>query len=128
MSRNVNFDVLTFWKSHQYRYPELTAMARDVLSIPVSTVTSEAAFSVGARVLDQYHSSLKPENVEAIICTRDWLYGDKDDNEYENTRELMKITQDIMQMSLNEETGEQTTLSKYKHAISQIDTVYLSYK
>ncbi|KAL5550725.1 hypothetical protein UlMin_000901 [Ulmus minor] len=110
MSRNVNFDVLTFWKSHQYHYPELAAMARDVLSIPVSTVASEAAFSVGGRVLDQYRSSLKPENVEAIICTRDWLYGDKDDNEYENTRELMKITQDIMQMSLNEETGEQTTV------------------
>ncbi|KAL5576006.1 hypothetical protein UlMin_017705 [Ulmus minor] len=108
MSRNVNFDVLTFWKSHQYRYPELAAMARDVLSIPVSTVASEAAFSVGGCVLDQYRSSLKPENVEAIICTRDWLYGDKDDNEYENTRELMKITQDIMQMSLKEETVEQT--------------------
>ncbi|KAL5550700.1 hypothetical protein UlMin_000876 [Ulmus minor] len=102
MSRNVNFDVLTFWKSHQYRYPELAAMARDVLSIPVSTVVSEAAFSVGGRVLDQYRSSLKPENVEAIICTRDWLYGDK---------ELMNITQDIMQMSLNEETGEQTIVS-----------------
>ena len=71
MSRNVNFDVLTFWKSHQYRYPELTAMARDVLSIPVSTVASEATFSVGGRVLDQYRSSLKPENVEAIISTRD---------------------------------------------------------
>ncbi|KAL5557277.1 hypothetical protein UlMin_039513 [Ulmus minor] len=96
MSRNVNFDVLTFWKSHQYRYPELAAMAHDVLSIPVSTVASEATFSVGGRVLDQYRSSLKPENVEAIICTRDWLYGNKDDNEYENTRELMKITQDIM--------------------------------
>ncbi|KAL5552402.1 hypothetical protein UlMin_002578 [Ulmus minor] len=77
MSKNVNFDVLNFWKSHQYRYPELAAMARDVLSIPVSTVASEAAFSVGGRVLDQYRSSLKPKNVEAIICTRDWLYGDK---------------------------------------------------
>ncbi|KAL5546909.1 hypothetical protein UlMin_006596 [Ulmus minor] len=111
MSKNVKFDVLAFWKSHQFRYPELAAMAHDVLSIPVSTVAFEAAFSVGGCVLDQYRSSLKPENVEAIICTRDWLYGDKDDNDYENTRELMKITQDIMQMSLNEQTGEQTVSS-----------------
>ena len=49
MSRNVNFDVLTFWKSHQYCYPKLAAMARDVLSILVSTVASEATFSVGRR-------------------------------------------------------------------------------
>ena len=77
MSRNVKFDVLTFSKSHQYRYPELAAIARDVLSIPVSTIASKATFSVGGRVLDQYRNSLKLKNVEAIICTRDWLYVDK---------------------------------------------------
>ncbi|KAL5553222.1 hypothetical protein UlMin_040623 [Ulmus minor] len=77
MSINVKFDVLTFWKYHQYRYLEFSTMTRDVLSIPVSTVASEAAFSVGGRVLDQYRSSIKPENAETIFCTRDWLYSDK---------------------------------------------------
>ena len=77
MSRFDIEDVLAFWKTNQYRFPIVTAMARNILAVPVLTVASEAAFSVGGRILDQYHSSPKLENVEAIIYTRDWLYGDK---------------------------------------------------
>lgn len=73
MPRNVKLDILAFWKSNQFRYPDLASMARDILSIPVSTVASEACFSIGGRVLDQYRSSLKPDIAEAIICLRDWI-------------------------------------------------------
>ncbi|KAI5312551.1 hypothetical protein L3X38_041724 [Prunus dulcis] len=65
VDRKINLNVLAFWKANQFQYPELSILARDVLSIPISTVTSEASFSVGGRVIDQYHSTLKPENVEA---------------------------------------------------------------
>ena len=65
-------DVLSFWKANQFCYPELSfCMARDVLSILISNVASEYTLSIGNHVLDQYWSSLKPENVEALICTRD---------------------------------------------------------
>ena len=74
---SVELDVLEFWKGNQFRYPELSCMARDILSIPISTVASESAFSVGGQVFDQYRSSLKPAVVEALVCTRDWLFGDK---------------------------------------------------
>ncbi|XP_057786140.1 zinc finger BED domain-containing protein DAYSLEEPER-like [Salvia miltiorrhiza] len=72
-----SLDVLGFWKGNQYKYPQVARMARDILSIPITTVASEAVFSVGGRVLDQYRSSLKASTVEAIICSRDWLFGEK---------------------------------------------------
>ena len=52
-------------------------MARDILSIPISIVTSEFAFSNGGLLLDQFQSSLKSETVEALVCTKDWLFGNE---------------------------------------------------
>lgn len=75
MERKKELDVLQFWRGNQCRYPELSSMARDLLAIPVSSVASEAAFSVGGRVINKFRSSLKPANVEALLCTRDWIYG-----------------------------------------------------
>ncbi|KAL4198826.1 hypothetical protein AMTRI_Chr03g47970 [Amborella trichopoda] len=54
------------------QYPKLV-MAREVLVIHVSTIASESAFSTVGRILDDYHSSLKPETVQALICAKDWL-------------------------------------------------------
>ena len=76
MDRKVNLDVLSYWKGNQYRYPQMAAMARDILAIPVTTVASESAFSNSGRVLDQYRSALKPDVVEVLVCSRDWLFGD----------------------------------------------------
>lgn len=67
MPRTTEINILEYWKGHQVRYPDLTAMARDILTIPVSTVASESAFSVGGKVLDQYRSSLKSDVTDAII-------------------------------------------------------------
>ena len=48
-------------------------MARDIISISVGTVASESAFRAGGQVFDQYRCSLKPETLQALICTGDWL-------------------------------------------------------
>ena len=75
LSRTVSVVVLDFWNSQQFKYPDLARLARDVLCVPISTVASESAFSLGGRILDQYRSSMSPPTVEALICTRDWLFG-----------------------------------------------------
>ncbi|PKU65243.1 Putative AC transposase [Dendrobium catenatum] len=47
-------------------------MACDILSIPITTVASEATFSAGGRVIDQYRSSLGTDTVQHFICGSDW--------------------------------------------------------
>ncbi|KAG6532152.1 hypothetical protein ZIOFF_005990 [Zingiber officinale] len=69
--RTSSINVLEFWRSQQFIYPELAKLARDVLVVPVSTVASESTFNLGGRILDQYRSSMSPQVVEALICSRD---------------------------------------------------------
>lgn len=60
-------DVLSYWKDRQDCYPYLCRLACDVLSIPITTITNESAFSIGGRVLNKYHSRLLLANVQAFI-------------------------------------------------------------
>jgi len=68
-------DVLSYWRDRRDRYPNLSKMACDVLSIPITTFASEFAFSLGSRVLTKYRSSILLENVETLILTQNWLHG-----------------------------------------------------
>ncbi|KAK1359496.1 hypothetical protein POM88_043970 [Heracleum sosnowskyi] len=61
------------WKENTLKFKILSKMAKDVLSIPATSVAAEATFSAGGRVLNQFRSSLNPQIVEALIYTKDWV-------------------------------------------------------
>ena len=63
-------------------------MARDILIVSVSTVASEAAFSLGGHVIFKTRSSLNSETVEALICLKYWSLTDNRQQEEECVTEL----------------------------------------
>ncbi|KAK1407656.1 hypothetical protein QVD17_39277 [Tagetes erecta] len=85
------------------KYPVLAKMARDIFSIPVSTVASESAFSTGGRVLDSFQTSLTPKMVEALVCAQDWLH------EMENMEEDLKDLAMEQPTIVIDETAEDTS-------------------
>ncbi|WOK99873.1 hypothetical protein Cni_G08585 [Canna indica] len=90
IDRKTELDILSYWKINGQR-------------IPLSTVASESAFSCGGRVLDQYRSSLKPDLVEAIMCSRDWLYGLAVDTEMS----MDELIEDVMSLNISDEPSTQ---------------------
>ncbi|KAJ4709050.1 zinc finger BED domain-containing protein DAYSLEEPER-like [Melia azedarach] len=76
LPRSHDFDLLGWWKLNKMKYPTLSKMARDVLSVPVCSVGRESVFDTVSKEMDPYRSSLRPETVEALICAKDWFqYG-----------------------------------------------------
>jgi len=74
--RMQEFDILNWWKLNTVKFPTLSKMARDILAIPMSMVSSGNTIftaGTGSHMLDDYRSSLRPEIVEALFCAKDWL-------------------------------------------------------
>ncbi|XP_073130770.1 zinc finger BED domain-containing protein RICESLEEPER 2-like [Henckelia pumila] len=67
------FDALSWWKLNNLKFRILSRMACEVLSIPVTSVASESAFSAGGRVIDTYRANLGVETVQMLLCAEDWL-------------------------------------------------------
>jgi hypothetical protein len=70
-----DMDVLQWWKRNNNRFPDLSILACDLLSVPIATVASDFEFCMGSRVLNKYKDRMLPTNVETRICTRSWLYN-----------------------------------------------------
>ncbi|XP_059443839.1 zinc finger BED domain-containing protein RICESLEEPER 2-like isoform X2 [Corylus avellana] len=67
------FNALDWWKANTSKFRILSKLARDILSIPITTVSSESTFSAGGKVLDPYRASLSAETVQMLICGADWV-------------------------------------------------------
>ena len=70
LKRNEDFDILGWWKSNGLKYPTLQRIARNILVIHVTTVTSKFAFSTSGRLLSPHRSRLHLKTIEAMMCAQ----------------------------------------------------------
>jgi hypothetical protein len=59
----IDFDALAWWKCNALKYRILSKMARDILIVPISTVSLESSSNAGGRVIESHRASLSPETV-----------------------------------------------------------------
>ena len=85
-----DFDILNWWHEHKLTFPVLCTMAKDIMSVPVSTTSSESCFSLTGRIIEERRRRLGPDTVEMLICVKDWELGEEkgqhtvEDEEYED--------------------------------------------
>nr|BAN05298.1 putative transposase [Dianthus caryophyllus] len=77
-------DLLLWWKGQRRQLPVMSAMAQDFLSIQVSSVASERAFSASKRVLDEKRTSLRSDTLEMCVCYKDWMDAEERTQGMEN--------------------------------------------
>jgi 16S rRNA A1518/A1519 N6-dimethyltransferase RsmA/KsgA/DIM1 with predicted DNA glycosylase/AP lyase activity len=70
-----DFDILSRWHEHKLTYPLLSILARDIMTVPVSTTSSESCFSLTGRIIEERRRRLGSETVEMLICVKDLEQG-----------------------------------------------------
>ncbi|WVZ23080.1 hypothetical protein V8G54_001624 [Vigna mungo] len=70
------FDILSWWRVNGLKYPTLSRIASDILSLPVSTLSADSVFDTQIRKMDSYRSSLSSLTLEALICAKDWFQSE----------------------------------------------------
>ena len=66
---------MKWWKSHEFTFPVLSKMARDLLTLSVSTVSLQYIFSIVANIIGDKRTTLTTEMLETLICLKDWEDG-----------------------------------------------------
>jgi hypothetical protein len=72
-----DFNILNWWQRHKLTYPILALLAKDVLTVSASTISSESTFSLAGRVLEERRRRLTTDMVEVLSCIKDWELVDK---------------------------------------------------
>ena len=73
----------------------LSIIARDVLTVLVSTVASEAAFSAGGRVVRKKRCNLSPQAIKAVVCLKNWSLAEKRLHDHVQEAELVAYTENL---------------------------------
>jgi hypothetical protein len=90
-----SFSIIKWWHEHKSTYPVLSILARDVMTVPVSTISSEFAFSTSGRIIEERHRRLSSEMVEILTCTKDWEAAEARLQEQVDDKELEASFEDL---------------------------------
>lgn len=66
-NKELDVDILGFWKKNAGSLPNLAWLARRVLSVPASSTSSERAFSTGGKVVSASRTLLNADRAESLI-------------------------------------------------------------
>jgi hypothetical protein len=72
-----DFNILKWWQQHKITYPILSILARDVLTVPASTISSKSTFSLAGMVLEERRRCLTTDMVDVLSCIKDRELGDR---------------------------------------------------
>jgi hypothetical protein len=70
-----DFNLLTWWQDHKLTYPALSMLAKDILTISVSTISLEGPFNLTGRIIKERHRHLTSDTAEMLACIKDWEEG-----------------------------------------------------
>jgi hypothetical protein len=65
-------DILGYWKARQNTYPLLGVMARSFLAVPATSSPSDVVFAEGKALVRYQDGSFTPDEVESILCVKEW--------------------------------------------------------
>ncbi|WVZ90950.1 hypothetical protein U9M48_037200 [Paspalum notatum var. saurae] len=71
-----DFNILSWWQKHKLLCPILFLLAKDVMTVPASTISSKSTFSLAGRVIEERQCLLTPNMVEVLSCIKDWELAD----------------------------------------------------
>ena len=64
-------DILQWWQKHKKILPILSQIAKQILTIPVSSAKSERVFSTGGNIVTKKRNRLIPKHVETLIIFKE---------------------------------------------------------
>jgi hypothetical protein len=93
---NTNLNYLEFYSRYYYKYPILTILARNFLSIPATSAYSEILFSISNSIKTDSRSTLEYLTYRDLLCLKSWDWYKR-----ENIEEFLYIRVDYPKTTNN---------------------------
>lgn len=85
-----DFDALAWWKGSTKKYPKLSAIAHDALSIPASSAPVERLFRMAGDVVTKKRNKLAPDLIDSLLILKAEKKKEQKKDEEEEKKEEEK--------------------------------------